>query len=168
MVNKYEIAILIFLFLLSIIINDIDNYFILIYLIIILYYGYKLYRYIRIESINKINFTFYSIVEAIIHFFLSYFLICDPNPFYYLFTFYLPFQNFFKATFLFIFHSYALNRLTKIENSKENQLIKVSDNEQIVEIFDEEDAKDKNIFFLSNTFYLHFIILKILKKNYFN
>ena len=153
MVNKYEIVILIFLFLLSIIINDIDNYFILIYLIIILYYGYKLYRYIRIESINKINFTFYSIVEAIIHFFLSYFLICDPNPFYYLFTFYLPFQNFFKATFLFIFHSYALNRLTKIENSKENQLIKVSDNEQIVEIFDEEDAKDKNIFFLSNTFY---------------
>ena len=41
---------------------------------------------------------------------LSYFLIKDPNPFYNIFTFYLPFPDLFKGIFIIIFISFFLNK----------------------------------------------------------
>ena len=45
-------------------------------------------------------------------FFISYYLIKDPNPFYHLFTFYLPFQNFFRGIFILSAISFSISKLT--------------------------------------------------------
>jgi hypothetical protein len=52
---------------------------------------------------------------------LSYFLIKDPNPFYNLLTFYLPFQNLFKGIFIIIFVTFFLNNKLFNLNSGEKE-----------------------------------------------
>ena len=106
MLEKIDIYILSILLILYIIINDYHLYFLLIYILLSLYYIYYIYKYISIgfKNNNKIIINF--IAFSLFDFFVSYFVICDPNPFYYILTVYLPFQNLFKAIFIYLFHSY--------------------------------------------------------------
>ena len=113
-----------------------------------------IYKYIRLELSHKIKKLIKLIGFSIISFIFSYFIIYDPNPFYYLFTFYLPFTNFFKAMFICIFHSYILTKLDNMNTDKTNQLISTTDSNNSVQILDNEDYNDKKIdFFLSDVFY---------------
>ena len=153
MLNKFDTFLFSFLLFLYIIINNTNIYFILVYIQLALYYLYKLFRYIRFYSDKK---TTYNIIKSIfistIHFLFSYFVIYKPNPLYYTFTFYLPFQNFFKSIFIIIFHSYLLEKFTESEKYKENQLL-LNSSEQInnVKIWDSEEYPPKKFdYFLSD------------------
>ena len=153
MLNKFDTFLFSFLLFLYIIINNTNIYFILVYIQLALYYLYKLFRYIRFYSDKK---TTYNIIKSIfistIHFLFSYFVIYQPNPLYYTFTFYLPFQNFFKSIFIIIFHSYLLEKFTESEKYKENQLL-LNSSEQInnVQIWDSEEYPPKKFdYFLSD------------------
>ena len=153
MLNKFDIFLFSFLLLLYIIINNIHHYFLLIYIILALYYLYKLYRYIRFETDKKINII-KSILIWIVHFLFSYFVICDPNPLYYLFTFYLPFDNFFRVIFICLFHSYMMAKFDENRNCKENQLIGNSSQVNTVPVWNSEDTTNNKIdFFLSDISY---------------
>ena len=155
MLNKFDIFLFSLLLFLYIIINNTDIYFIIVYIQLALYYAYKLYRYIRFDS--KKNMT-YKIIKSIIisglHFLFSYFVIYEPNPLYYMFTFYLPFQNFFKSIFILIFHSYLMERFTESEKCKENQLINSSEQVNNVQIWDSDIYPPKKTdYFLSEFIY---------------
>ena len=101
------------------------------------------------------NFTYIkSILIWIVHFLFSYFVICDPNPLYYLFTFYLPFYNFFRVIFICLFHSYMMAKFDENRNCKENQLIGNSSQVNTVPVWNSEDTTNNKIdFFLSDFFY---------------
>ena len=59
---------------------------------------------------NLKNNNFLKTFKKIIFVYLfSYYFIKDPNPFYHLLFFYLPFQNFFRAINIIIFINYELN-----------------------------------------------------------
>ena len=155
MFNKFDIFLFSFLLLLYIIINNIHFYFILTYALLVLYYIFKLYRYIRFESDKKANSIFKVIATFILHFLFSYFVIFDSNPIYYLFTFYLPFENFFRVIFIIMFHSFMLSKFDENKNCKENQLIIYSSsNENNVQIWNSTDFSNKKpSFFLSDIFF---------------
>ena len=154
MIKKFDIFIISLLSILYFIINDEYSLFILLYIILILFYIYKLYKYLRLELKNNIKELIRFIGLSFIHFLFSYFLIYDPNPFYYLFTFYFPCQIFFKVLFIFSFHSYALAKFDKNINNTDNQLIITSDNYNKEPILNNEYFFEfKFNFFLSDIFY---------------
>ena len=66
---------------------------------------------------NKFNIKFKSFIQYIFIYLISYFLIKDPNPFYYLITFYLPMPNFFRAIFIIIFITYFNNCIINSNNN---------------------------------------------------
>ena len=179
--KKFDIFLFSFLLFIYIIVNDFYSYFIFIYILLLLYYTYKLYRYIRFDSNKNITNIIKSILYSIIHFLFSYFVIYDPNPLNYLFTFYLPFQNYFKSLFIIMFHSYAMTKLIEEQKCKENQLLNSYDFNN-VQIWNSEDfSQNKTEFFLSEVFFyfkknnnrlLQFIaglmIIKIIIFYYYN
>ena len=117
MSKNNEIIILIILFIIYLLIEQFFILFIIVYIYLILYTINKIYLIRHSDKVlNLINFSLLIILYPI-----SYFLICDPNPFYYLFTFYLPFQNFFRVIFLIIFISYFVNKISSeifVKNKK--------------------------------------------------
>ena len=74
---------------------------------------------------NKFKIKITSFFFYILTYVISYFLIMDPNPFYYLITFYLPLPNFFRAIFIIIFITYFFNNhileSKKAENKTDNK-----------------------------------------------
>ena len=128
MINKFDAFLFFLLLLLYIIIKESYIYFIIIYIQLALYYTYKLYRYIRFD-LNKNIFCniVKSLVISLVHFLFSYYVIYQPNPLYYLFTFYLPFQDFIKSIVIIIFHSYLMDKFNESQKCKENQLINSSE-----------------------------------------
>ena len=62
---------------------------------------------------------FFIFLKYVFCYLLSYLLIKDPNPFYNLFTFYLPFPDLFKGIFIITFISYFINK--KVFNEKESK-----------------------------------------------
>ena len=134
MFTTIEIIILTALFITQFIISNTQLYFTTIYLFILIYNAFILYKFIRINcdvfNMDLIKYFFMSIILYII----SYSIIYTINPLYYLFTFYLPFQNFFKGIFIIIFHTYYLNKYTlhkkegyeKIPDSTNVVIIRVS------------------------------------------
>ena len=113
----------------------------------IIYTGLLLFN-IYILAKNKFTFKLKSFISYIIIYFISYFLIKDPNPFYYLITFYLPIPNFFRGLFIIIFITYYFNNYIVISN---NDNIKIENKKENKEK-NEEIKKENNIcktFFLS-------------------
>ena len=170
--KKIDIVILSILSILYIIINDYQLYFLLIYILLSLYYLYYIYKYIRIGFKNNLKAIIKFIIFSLFHFVVSYFLICDPNPFYYIFTFYLPFPNLFKAIFIYLFHSYQISKF-KIKNTgSDNSLIISSNFNETSQLINPENSnKYKLEHFLSGIFnylknyrimLLGLIILKII------
>ena len=115
MFKFFEISILALLFILNILLDDYHLYFLIIYLCLITYTIYKIYLIIRIWN-EKLRFS--RILIILLSYMISYFVICDPNPLYYMLTFYLPFQNFFRMVFLIIFISYQVEKLSNRDVEK--------------------------------------------------
>ena len=72
---------------------------------------------------NKYSVKLKSIILCALIYFISYFFIKDPNPFYYLITFWIPMPNFFRAIFIIIFITYFFNNhLFKVEDDNKSNL----------------------------------------------
>ena len=149
------------------------------YFFIFIYSGLilsNIFKLIYIILFYKIKFgkRLLTFLEYCFIYIISYFLIKDPNPFYYLFTFYLPLPNFFRGIFLVIFITYSFNnRINNIEtsdnkiktndNGKENEE-KTNAEEEIKEVKDKNKKEIKKIerFFL----YEYFIYFAKNKKKF--
>ena len=117
-----------------------EYFFIFIYLILIISNISTLFKIILCEKLPiKQKFSLFG--KYLFYYILSYFFIKDPNPFYNLFTFFLPCPNLFKGIFIIIFVTFFLDN--KVFNIKSN------DSE---ENKTDKDMKNKS-FFLSNYFY---------------
>ena len=115
-----------------------EHFFILIYSVLIISNIFRLFKIFLFQKLT-IKEKLYIFIKYIFIYLLSYFLIKDPNPFYNLFTFYLPFQNLFRGIFIIIFITFFLNNKIFNVNSEEKEK---NDNKQ----------KKYNAFFLSNLF----------------
>ena len=148
-----------------------EHFFIFIYIGLILSTIFKL---IYIILFYKIKFgkRLLTFLEYCFIYIISYFLIKDPNPFYYLFTFYLPLPNFFRGIFLVIFITYSFNnRINNIEmndnkiNKNDNENKEKPNTEEIIkETKDNNKKENKKIerFFL----YEYFIYFAKNKKKF--
>ena len=158
MLQKKEIFLLSILFIYYIFIKDYILYLNTIYILVFLYNIYKIYK-STIKNLKKNSlFEFKLIFISIILYFSSYYLIYDPNPIYYLFTFYLPFDNYFKGIFIIIFHSYFINKYSapKKKIDKFEKKIKIyTDNEsEIIQLTNKIENTNYNYnieYFLSKT-----------------
>ena len=83
------------------------------------------------------------LIEYILLYIISYFLIKDPNPFYYLVTFYLPFPNLFRGIFLVVFITYLFNN--NIYNIETESNITTNLKEEKTEDKKENENKSDNI-----------------------
>ena len=150
MVTFFEITTIIFLFILYIIIDNYHLYFLIIYLSLIAYTSYKIY--IKI-SILKEKLRFSSIIKIIFSYIISYFIIYAPNPIYYLFTFYLPFQNFFRIIFMVIIITSQVEQLSSGDTEKYlfkfiNNSEKINESNDIdntIDINEEDDKENINL-----------------------
>ena len=138
MLKFFEISILLLLFIFYMIVEDYHLYYLIVYLCLITYTAYKIYLIIVIWK-EKIRFS--SIIALIFLYIISYYIICDPNPLYYMFTFYLPFQNFFRMVCLVILISYQVEKLST--RDMEKYLFKfINNSEEIIETIDEDNTID--------------------------
>ena len=116
-----------------------EYFFLFVYSILIMSNISKLFKILLFEKLQLKN-KLYTFLKYIFVYILSYFLIKDPNPFYNLLTFYLPFPNLFKGIFIIIFVSFFLDN--KVFNIQlENTHIK-----------EEERTNKYESFFLSKYF----------------
>ena len=98
----------IFLYIGNVIINNYNHYFILIYLFLLSYNIYILYLIFTKFWKEKIKIIIF-IFKSVILYILTYFLICDPNPLIFLFTYYIFYPNFCKAIIIIIIHTFFLS-----------------------------------------------------------
>ena len=103
----FNIIIIFFLFIGNIYIDS-NHYFLLIYLLLLLYHNYIFYLFLINKRKNKFKIIIF-ILLSILLFGLTYFIICDPNPLFYLFSYYIFFPGFFKAMLIVFFHTYFLS-----------------------------------------------------------
>ena len=86
---------------------------------------------------NKFNIKLKQWIILIFSYIFGHYLIEDPNPFYYLLTFYLPLPNFFRAVFIIILNSYIFNKYIIILEIPKNQIL---ENDKTVE----KESTEKN------------------------
>jgi hypothetical protein len=110
----YNILILSFLFIGNALINT-NHYFLLIYLILFLYHSYIFYLILKNEWEQKFNIIKFTIFSIFLYAF-TYFIICDPNPLLFIFSYYIFFPNFFKAILIIFFHTYFLSKYLNDKN----------------------------------------------------
>ena len=107
---------------------------------------------------NNFKIKITSFLYYILSYIVSYFVIMDPNPFYYLITFYLPLPNFFRAIFIVIFITYFFNNhileSTKTENKKDNK----EENNKT-----ENENKNKNNVIIKNEISKKYFLSKEIK-----
>ena len=110
-------------------------------------------------KIKIISFFFYILLYVI-----SYFLIMDPNPFYYLITFYLPLPNFFRAIFIIIFITYFFNnhilKSQKVEKKTDN---KEENNNNKKEKENENKNNNKDDDMIKNDIHRNYFLSKEIK-----
>ena len=150
-----NIVLLIILFLGNIFINDKNYFFQLIYICIALYHLYICFI-IKNKGIDNYDFVKFIVISLLLYIF-TYFIICDPNPFFCLLTFYTFFPNFIKSIFIVVIHTYVLS--IYINNNK-SQFINVQTIEESSLKFTFKKHNNSNSYFLS------FFINYLLKKKY--
>ena len=100
----YNIFLLLILFIGNILIKNNYFYFLLIYIFLTFYH---IYIYCFIFHDNKINnFVKSYICIIILSYIISYFIICDSNPFFFVVIYYTFFPSFIKAVLIIIIHTY--------------------------------------------------------------
>ena len=121
----------------------------------------KLFKTIFFQKL-KITKRLFILLKYILFYVLSYFLIKDPNPFYNLFTFYLPCPNLFKGIFIIVFVTFFINN--KVLNIKQEEKEEKKEKEEKEEKEEKIEKKTKTYeaFFLSD----YFIYYKNNKKNF--
>jgi len=113
-------VILALLFIGNIAIEDYNYYFKLIYFFLTIYHLYVLLFlfYVNEEKKNlKIKKYLYS---SLFLYLFTYFIICDTNPLFYLFVYYIFFPNFFKAIIIVLIHSFFLSKY--FQEERQNNL----------------------------------------------
>ena len=93
-------------------------------------------------SKNKFDIKLKQWIILIFSYICAHYLIEDPNPFYYLLTFYLPLPNFFRAVFIIILNSYIFNKYIVILEIPQEQII---DNNKKEKKEIKEQNKDENM-----------------------
>jgi len=106
MKEAFNIFLLIILFIGNKFINESNYYFLLIYVFISLYYVYIYIILFKNKENQKYDLKIFLFISIFLYLF-TYFIICDPNPFFCLLSFYSFYPNFFKAIFIMVIHSYA-------------------------------------------------------------
>ena len=99
-----------------------ENFFTLIYFVLIITKIPKLFKILFFQKLPK-NQKFWLFEGFLFSFSFPYFLIIDPNPLYNLFFFYLPFPDLFKGIFIIVSNTFYLNNRvfnkTSVEKIKE-------------------------------------------------
>ena len=111
------IFLLIILFLGNILINNSHYYFSLIYILLALYQIYFSILLIRKSIIKKFEIKNY-VIQSFLIYVISYFLFCDPNPFFAFIFYYISCPNVLKAVIIIIIHVYFL-RIYKTRHNEE-------------------------------------------------
>ena len=155
-----DLLLLFLLFIGNVLIKNYNIYFLLVYASLIIYH---IYIYISIKKKNNIQFfsiTNYILITILL-FLLTYFFICDSNPFFCIFVFYSFFPNFIKAVLIIIIHTYIINIYQN--NIKNNNKIYLMQTEEISVKF---NIKSDNCqkYFLSDFFI--YIRKRIKYKNF--
>ena len=96
---------------------------------------------------NRFNIKLKQWIIYILSYVSSYYLIKDPNPFYYLLTFYLPLPNFFRAVFIIMFISYIFNKYIIVLEIPKNIIIEKEDKTEDYKdnVIKEEEVKKEEI-----------------------
>ena len=96
---------------------------------------------------NRFNIKLKQWIIYILSYVSSYYLIKDPNPFYYLLTFYLPLPNFFRAVFIIMFISYIFNKYIIALEIPKNIIIEKEDKKEDNKdnVIKEEEVKKEEI-----------------------
>ena len=96
---------------------------------------------------NRFNIKLKQWIIYILSYVSSYYLIKDPNPFYYLLTFYLPLPNFFRAVFIIMFISYIFNKYIIVLEIPKNIIIEKEDKKEDNKdnVIKEEEVKKEEI-----------------------
>ena len=105
--DVFNILLLLFLFIGNILINT-NYYFLLIYFFLFLYHNYIFYLILTNKN-KKICKIFRYVLLSLLIYFSTYFIICDPNPIFCFFSYYIFFPNFFKAILIIFVHTYFLS-----------------------------------------------------------
>ena len=150
-INNFVLLIIIFIA--NLLIENYNHYFFLIYIGLATYHIYiflKLYLCNYFKSFASINY----ILISLLLFIITYFIICDSNPFFCLIAFYIFYPNFIKASLIIFIHSYIIH--SYIKNINENSIIKSK-----MDLTRELPIKlKKKIYFISSSFFLSDIFNK--------
>ena len=157
MCNKILINIisLFILFIGNIFIEDYKLYFALIYICLTFYHVYIFYL-LLLNKLIQTTETKNFIIISLLLYIVSYFVICDSNPFFCIIVFYSFFPNFIKAIMIIFFHTYILN---KYINNINNRFNKIKSTKNILIKFSFNSTFSFNFYFLSD-------IIIYIKKNY--
>ena len=93
---------------------------------------------------NKFNIKLKQWIIYLFAYISSYYLIKDPNPFYYLVTFYLPLPNLFRGIFIIMFITFIFNKYILELDFSEEIMEKKEEKEEIKEEQNDE-VKDEQI-----------------------
>ena len=141
-----------------------ENFFTLIYFVLIITKIPKLFKILFFQKLPK-NQKFWLFEGFLFSFSFPYFLIIDPNPLYNLFFFYLPFPDLFKGIFIIVSNTFYLNNRvfnkTSVEKKEEKE------KEEKEEKKEKEEKEENKInyekfepFFLSD-YYSYFLNNKL-------
>ena len=95
-------------------------------------------------SKNRFNIKLKQWIIYALSFIASYYLIKDPNPFYYLVTFYLPLPNYFRAIFIIILNSYIFNKYIIILEEPKKSEDNIKEEKEIDDQKNTENIEEKN------------------------
>ena len=154
-----NIFLLIVLFFGNIFINEHKYFFLLIYICLLLYHlsiGLFLFKRKEMKYFDIKHFIFISLLLYL----FTYFIICDPNPFFCFISFYIFYPDFIKAIIIIVIHTHFLSHY--INNKR--RLINLQLAEESSFKFKQNNANNKESYFLSIFF---FYFLKGKNNKYF-
>jgi len=152
-----NICLLIILFIGNIYINDHNYFFLLIYAFVSLYHIYICFILLKNNQGLQIYDLKRFIFISLFLYLFSYFIICDPNPFFFFLSFYSFYPNFIKAVFIIIIHSYVLSYYI---NNNIKHPINIQNVEELSFKF-----RNRNKIYIE-PFFVSFLFNNILKKKY--
>lgn len=139
-----NIILLIILFFGNIFINEHKYFFLLIYICLLLYHLYISLILIKQNEIQYFDIKNFLFISVLLYLF-TYFIICDPNPFFCFISFYIFYPDFLKAIMIIVIHT---NFLSYYINNKRHS-IKLKLAEESPFKFKQNNANNKESYFLS-------------------
>ena len=149
-----DIFLLIILFVGDILINDHNYFFLLIYGFISVYNLYIYFVLCKNNGILNADSKNFLILSIFLYLF-TYFIICDPNPFFYFLSFYSFFPDFVRGIFVVLLHSYFISYYT---SNNYRLSINLKNSEELPLKFNSRNKRIIKSYFLS--FFFNFMIKK--------